>query len=148
MALAPGSRLGPYEVIAQIGVGGMGEVYRAIDTNLKRDVAIKVLPEAVRGRSRSAGPLSARSRSARLAEPSQHRAIYGLEKSDGIDGAGDGTGRRPDARRPHRARADPDRRSAADRASRSPRRSKPRTSRGSSIAISSPPTSRSRLTAR
>ncbi len=47
MALAPGVRLGPYEVTAQIGVGGMGEVYRATDTNLARQVAIKVLPEAV-----------------------------------------------------------------------------------------------------
>jgi eukaryotic-like serine/threonine-protein kinase len=47
MALAPGTRLGPYEVAAQIGAGGMGEVYRALDTNLKRAVAIKVLPEAV-----------------------------------------------------------------------------------------------------
>jgi dipeptidyl aminopeptidase/acylaminoacyl peptidase len=45
--LPPGTRLGPFEVIAQIGVGGMGEVYRATDTNLKRPVAIKVLPEAV-----------------------------------------------------------------------------------------------------
>ena len=40
------STLGPYEVIAQIGVGGMGEVYRARDTRLDRDVAIKVLHEA------------------------------------------------------------------------------------------------------
>jgi serine/threonine protein kinase len=46
MALAPGARLGPYEGTAQISVGGMGEVYRATDTNLKRSVAIKVLPEA------------------------------------------------------------------------------------------------------
>ena len=46
MALTPGTRIGPYEVAAQIGVGGMGEVYRATDTTLGRQVAIKVLPEA------------------------------------------------------------------------------------------------------
>ena len=44
MALAPGSRLGSYEVTALIGQGGMGEVYRAKDTKLNRDVAIKALP--------------------------------------------------------------------------------------------------------
>src|SRR5215469_18044873 len=46
MALAAGDKLGPYEIIAPIGAGGMGEVYRAKDTKLKRDVAVKVLPEA------------------------------------------------------------------------------------------------------
>ena len=46
MTLAPGSRLGPYELLAQIGAGGMGIVFRARDTRLGRDVAIKVLPEA------------------------------------------------------------------------------------------------------
>ena len=45
MALTPGARIGPYEVTAHIGVGGMGEVYRARDTKLNRDVAVKVLPE-------------------------------------------------------------------------------------------------------
>ncbi len=45
MALAPGSRLGSYDVIALIGQGGMGEVYRARDTKLGRDVALKVLPD-------------------------------------------------------------------------------------------------------
>ena len=49
MALTPVTRLGPYEVTAQIGVGGMGEVYRATDTKLKRQVAIKVLPASVAG---------------------------------------------------------------------------------------------------
>src|SRR5262252_5617493 len=46
MSLAPGTRLGPYEVIALVGAGGMGEVYRARDTKLSRDVALKILPEA------------------------------------------------------------------------------------------------------
>ncbi|MDP9324389.1 MAG: serine/threonine protein kinase, partial [Acidobacteriota bacterium] len=46
MPLAAGSRLGSFEIITPIGAGGMGEVYRAYDSKLKRDVAIKILPEA------------------------------------------------------------------------------------------------------
>src|SRR5204862_5369475 len=47
MPLTPATRLGPYEILAPLGAGGMGEVYRARDPKLKRDVAIKVLPEAL-----------------------------------------------------------------------------------------------------
>ena len=45
MALTVGTRLGPYEITAPLGSGGMGEVWRATDTNLARQVAIKILPE-------------------------------------------------------------------------------------------------------
>jgi serine/threonine protein kinase len=83
VALAPGTRLGPYEVTVQIGAGGMGEVYRATDTNLKRAVAIKVLPSSV-----SADP-ERQSRFQREAEVlatlnDPHIAqIYGVEKAGG-----------------------------------------------------------------
>ena len=49
MSLSAGDRLGPYEIVAAIGAGGMGEVYRARDSRLRRDVAIKVLPSAFSG---------------------------------------------------------------------------------------------------
>ena len=84
MALTPGARLGPYEVIASIGVGGMGEVYRARDTNLKRSVAIKVLPESVASdRER----LARFQREAEVLASLNHphiAAIYGLERSGGM----------------------------------------------------------------
>ena len=86
MVLTPGTRLGPYEVTAQIGVGGMGEVYRATDTNLKRAVAIKVLPASV---ALDVERLARFQREAEILAALNHphiAAIYGLERSDGITG--------------------------------------------------------------
>ena len=81
MALTPGTRLGPYEIVAAIGAGGMGEVYRATDSNLKRSVAIKVLPAAVAG---DADRLARFQREAEVLAALNHpniAAIYGLEKT-------------------------------------------------------------------
>ncbi len=79
MSLTPGTRLGPYEVTAQIGVGGMGEVYRATDTKLKRQVAIKVLPASL---ATDADRLARFQREAEVLASLNHpniAAIYGLE---------------------------------------------------------------------
>ena len=84
MSLAPGTRLGPYEVTAQIGEGGMGEVYRATDTHLKRAVAIKVLPASVAGDS---DRLARFQREAEVLAALNHpniAGIYGLEKSQDL----------------------------------------------------------------
>ena len=81
MALAPGSKLGVYEVTAKIGAGGMGEVFRAHDTTLDRDVALKILPDAfVNDPER----LARFQREAKVLASLNHpniAAIYGLEES-------------------------------------------------------------------
>ena len=84
VTLTPGTRLGPYEVTAQIGVGGMGEVYRATDTTLKREVAVKVLPAAL---ASDPDRLLRFQREAEVLASLNHphiAAIYGLEKSSGV----------------------------------------------------------------
>src|SRR5688500_3557042 len=83
MTLAAGTRFGPYEITAPLGAGGMGEVYRARDTALKRDVAIKVLPVAL---ASDAERLARFQREAELLAALNHpniAQIYGLERSDG-----------------------------------------------------------------
>jgi eukaryotic-like serine/threonine-protein kinase len=83
MALTSGTRLGSYEVVAQIGAGGMGEVYQAHDTKLGRDVAIKVLPEAF---AHDPERLSRFQREAKMLAALNHpniATIYGLEQSGG-----------------------------------------------------------------
>src|SRR5438128_3141555 len=84
MALSAGTKLGPYDIVAPLGAGGMGEVYRARDTRLNRDVAIKILPEAF-----AADP----ERLARFTREAQTLAalnhpniahIHGLEESNGV----------------------------------------------------------------
>ena len=80
LALTPGSRLGPYEVTALLGEGGMGQVYRATDTNLKRQVAIKVLPASLAG---DADRLARFQREAEVLAALNHpniAAIYGMEE--------------------------------------------------------------------
>jgi tetratricopeptide (TPR) repeat protein len=83
MALAAGSKLGVYSVLDPLGSGGMGEVYRALDTRLGREVAIKGLPEEF---SRDPARLSRFEREARMLAALNHpsvAAIYGLEEAEG-----------------------------------------------------------------
>lgn len=83
MTLSAGTRLGPYEVLSPLGVGGMGEVYRARDKKLGRDVAIKVLPEAV---ANDHERLSRFEREAQVVASLNHPnigTIYGVEDSGG-----------------------------------------------------------------
>jgi len=82
VALTSGSHLGPYEILAPLGVEGMGEGYRARDPRLAREVAVKVLPEAF---SRDAERLARFDREARALAALNHpgiAGIYGIEESD------------------------------------------------------------------
>jgi serine/threonine protein kinase len=84
MTIAAGTRLGPYEILSALGAGGMGEVYRATDTTLGRQVAIKVLPEAF---AQDAERLARFEREAKTLAALNHphiAQIYGLERSSGV----------------------------------------------------------------
>ena len=83
MALTPGHRLGTYEVVSSLGAGGMGEVYRALDTKLDREVAVKLLPPAF---ASDPDRLARFEREAKLLASLNHPAIahlYGLEEANG-----------------------------------------------------------------
>src|ERR1051326_9390526 len=84
MSLTAGTRLGPYDIVSPLGAGGMGEVYRATDTRLKRQVAIKILPSTL-----AADPdrLARFQREAEVLASLNHphiAAIYGFEDALGI----------------------------------------------------------------
>ena len=83
MALAPGTRLGPYEISDRIGEGGMGVVYRGIDTNLKRAVAIKVLPDALASDPERLARLQREAEVLASLNHANVAQVHGLEKSGG-----------------------------------------------------------------
>ncbi len=125
MPLSAGHKIGPYEIVSPLGAGGMGEVYRATDTNLGRQVALKVLPPAF---AKDAQRMARFKREAQVLASLNHpniAAIYGIEGSaivmelvEGKDLAGPMPLMKP-----------------CPSPNRSPRRSKPRMKRESYIGI-------------
>ena len=84
MALRIGDRIGPYQILAPLGGGGMGEVYRARDTKLGRDVALKVLPESVAGDAERRARFHHEAQILAALSHPNIAAIYGLEDSSGV----------------------------------------------------------------
>src|SRR5450432_1386746 len=85
MSLSTGMRLGPYEILAPIGAGGMGEVYKARDTRLNRNVAIKVLPSELAGHSELRQRLEREARAVSSLSHPHICALYDIGNQDGID---------------------------------------------------------------
>ncbi len=113
MSLSLGALLGAYEIVAPLGAGGMGEVYRDRDTKLNREAAIKVLPDLF---ATDVERLARFTREAQTLASLNHpniAQIYGVEESDGA-GPRHGTGGRARPVRDHRARPRAARRCAAD----------------------------------
>jgi serine/threonine protein kinase len=147
MTIAEGTRLGPYEILSALGAGGMGEVYRARDTKLDRDVAIKILPELFAADPERIARFEREAKTLASLNHPHIGGIYGVEDANGVRALvlelvrdrrspiGSRRGRFLSMRR-YQSRG------------RSRRRSKRPTSKGSSTAISSPRTSSSGQTAR
>ena len=140
-ALSPGTQLGPYVVVCPLGAGAMGEVYRARDTNLRRDVAIKVLPESLAANGDRLARFTREARTLAVLNHPHIAQVHGFEALRRCPGPGHGTGGGPGPRAARCARADAGRRGACGSRGRSPRRSRRRTRTASFTGISSPPTS-------
>ena len=84
MALGPGARRGPYEITGKLGAGGMGEVYRARDTKLDRDVALKILPEAFASDPERLARFEREAKTLAALNHPHIAHIHGLEESDGV----------------------------------------------------------------
>src|SRR5579864_2104880 len=80
MALSSGTKLGPYEILAPLGAGGMGEVYRARDIRLKREVALKVLPDAFAGNPERMGRFQREAEALAALNHPNIAQIYGVEE--------------------------------------------------------------------
>jgi len=85
MSLAPSARLGPYEILARLGAGGMGEVYRARDTRLGRDVAIKILPADLSGDPSRRARFEQEARALAALNHPNILGLYDIGTEDGID---------------------------------------------------------------
>ena len=84
MALSPGTRLGPYEILAPLGAGGMGEVWRATDTRLGREVAVKVLPDDVASDARALSRFESEARAVAALSHPNILALFDVGESGGI----------------------------------------------------------------
>ena len=91
MALEPGKRLGPYEILSPLGMGGMGEVFRARDTELNRDVAIKVLPAAFADDPERLARFTREAQTLASLNHPNIAGIYGIEEVPAAAGSGQGS---------------------------------------------------------
>ena len=86
MSIGPGSAIGQYEIVESIGAGGMGEVFRARDTELERDVAIKVLPASFADDADRVARFEQEAKTLALLNHPNIAHIYGIARGDGATG--------------------------------------------------------------